>query len=505
MRKYLVNGFTQGFTIGHNTPTTELHANNAPILAKYPDIARKKINQELKLGRIAGPFNTPPFQPFHISPLSLREKKEPGKYRMIHNLSYPYDSSSINNNIPDSEKSVHYATVGDAIQILLKMPTSSYMAKTDIAEAYRLVPVSPSDYDKLGMHFEGHYYYDKCLPQGGASSCHIFELFSTAIQSTFLKLNPTAQMVHMLDDFLIMAPNKLQCQQHLDAFLKLTADIGIPMSPEKTTSPSNIITFLGIEINTTTRTAQLPQDKLDQYATSIDETLKLKKIRRNDLESLIGKLNFATAVVPAKPFLRRLYNLLHHRQTQYHYILLTPEVKEDLLMWMKFLNSYNGVTYFRALNITPNDTLPMVTDSCHKGFGGYYGTSWIQAAFPNSWSKLHISVLELYPIYVLISMFGPQLANSNILFKTDNAAVRDMINSQSSKNSFSLKILRLLVLNLVQFNINLRSCHIPGISNTLADAISRFKVDQNLLDAHNMDRNPTPIPSHLHPKNFKMM
>ena len=51
------------------------------------------------------------------------------------------------------------------------------MAKTDIADAYRLVPLHPSQYKLTGFYFHG-YYFDCCLPQGCSSSCQIFEKIS---------------------------------------------------------------------------------------------------------------------------------------------------------------------------------------------------------------------------------------------------------------------------------------------------------------------------------------
>ena len=501
---YLVHGFSQGFRLHHNPSPPCQSVNNNPITNKLPHIVLQKLQTELQLGRIAGPFKEPPFPSFHVSPLSLREKKQKGQYRLIHNLSYPYDHQSVNNNIPDIHKTVHYSTVGDAIRTLLKLPPNPYTAKTDISEAFRLIPIHPSDHSKLGMHFQNQYYYDRCLPQGCASSCHIFEKFSTALQTIFLTYYPQARMIHMLDDFLILAPTQQECQDYLNKFLQLCHHIGVPMSREKTTIPSTNTIFLGIELDTVNRLARLPMDKLQDYVLLIQTHLSDEKITRQDLESLIGKLNFASSVVPARPFLRRLYNLLTPSQKPYYHIKLSLSIKQDLQTWLTFLQHYNGVTYFRALDVITNDSIPMVADACHKGFGAYYGTKWIQCPYPKNWTKFHISVMELYPIYVLVAMFGSQLTNSNILFKTDNTPVRDVINSQTSKNKHIMQIIRPLVLLLIKHNINLKSQHVPGMHNVLADSMSRFQVTPQQLEEHRMQPVPCPIPTHLKPENFKI-
>ena len=101
--------------------------------------AEEKINGELKLGRLNGPFSSPPYLRFKACPLALRAKPN-GKFRLLHNLSYPYNENAVNTMIPEEEYQVRYATIQDATVILEKHP-GAYMAKADIAEAFRIVPI----------------------------------------------------------------------------------------------------------------------------------------------------------------------------------------------------------------------------------------------------------------------------------------------------------------------------------------------------------------------------
>ena len=59
---------------------------------------------------------------------------------------------------------------------------SCFMAKSDIKSAYRLVHVFPDDYPKLGFQFRNDLYFNKWLAQVCASSCKIFEEFSSALE-----------------------------------------------------------------------------------------------------------------------------------------------------------------------------------------------------------------------------------------------------------------------------------------------------------------------------------
>jgi hypothetical protein len=185
-------------------------------------------------------------------------------------------------------------------------------------------------------------------------------------------------------------------------------------------------------------------------------------------------------------------------------------MKEDLKVWLNFLTNYNGVTLFRALKILPSGHFNMGADASKVGFGAVFGRCWLQERFPCDWQHLllekeiGITILELFPIYVLLGTFGHKIKNSFVLFHSDNEGVVEVINKQSSPNKIIMNILRKLVLILMECNIMLRSQHIPGSKNVLCDLISRFQVTDHLLNKHRMKLSPEVIPHHLRSSNFKL-
>ena len=64
-----------------------------------PTSVNDKLSKELAAGRIVGPFDSPPFETFRVSPLGIVPKKLPGEFRLIHQLSYP-EGLSVNDGIP---------------------------------------------------------------------------------------------------------------------------------------------------------------------------------------------------------------------------------------------------------------------------------------------------------------------------------------------------------------------------------------------------------------------
>jgi hypothetical protein len=51
------------------------------------EVVKDKLMKELQAGRMRNPFPAPVFPHFCVSPLGLNKKKEPGKFRVIHDLS----------------------------------------------------------------------------------------------------------------------------------------------------------------------------------------------------------------------------------------------------------------------------------------------------------------------------------------------------------------------------------------------------------------------------------
>ena len=247
---------------------------------------------------------------------------------MIHHLSFPR-GSSVNDGIAPENTSVHYATVADAIR-LIKF-AGCFLAKTDVKNAFRIIPIRPSNHYLLGMRWRGIYYFDCCLPMGAASSCKTFEVFSTAIQWIAQHRLDIEYVLHLLDDFLLIAPSYDSCEAQLHRFPAFCAFIGLPLAPEKTLRPSTTLSFAGIELDTVKLEARLPRDKLQKCAEFISEFLRRKKVTLREMQSLVGLLNSACSVIcPGRAFLHRLIDLTHGVRLSHHLIKLTGEAKTDL-------------------------------------------------------------------------------------------------------------------------------------------------------------------------------
>ena len=176
-------------------------------------------------------------------------------------MSYP-QRSSVNDGIASEHSTVSYARIDDAIKLIKQAGRGCFLAKTDIQNAFRIIPTRPADYNLLGMCWRGKYYYDRCMPVGCASSCRTFKIFSSAIEWIAKNHLHIQFMIHLLDDFLLVSPTFNTCQEQLENLLALCNYLGIPMAPDKTVGPSRVLSFAGIELDSTCMEARLTQNKL---------------------------------------------------------------------------------------------------------------------------------------------------------------------------------------------------------------------------------------------------
>ncbi|KAK3089099.1 hypothetical protein FSP39_000774 [Pinctada imbricata] len=497
-KEYLTNGFKFGFKIpfiGSRSFRVHKNLNSA---RGNPKVLNEIINSEISKGRAEGPFEFPPFPHLQCSPLGLVPKKEPGIFRLIHHLSYP-EGASVNDGIPQQFCTVKYQSIEDAVVLLKQIGKGALMAKTDIAEAFKNVPIHPSDFELLGFSFQNKFYFDKTLPFGLSFSCNLFERFSKALHWVMENYFQTAGCVHVLDDFLFMGPPSTnKCSKALFGFISLCNDIGVPIKHEKTVEPVTRITFLGIEIDSVKFELRLPQDKITKITDSLKRVQNKRKVTLQELQSLIGLLNFACSVViPGRTFLRRLIDLTRGIQKPHHFRRLNSEARADIQAWLIFIKHFNGKALILEDKWYTSSHLNLHTDASNIGFGGTFQTQWFYGSWNYEWTDLHITVKELFPIVLALELYSHIIENNCIEFFSDNMAVVHIINKQTSKDPVIMKLVRRLVITALKHNILFKATHIPGTTNIASDKLARLQIKEFRDRFPQMNQLPTNISTEM--------
>ena len=248
-------------------------------------------------------------------------------------------------------------------------------------------------------------------------------------------------------------------------------------------------------------TVRLPPRKLHELQDLIRSWVGRKSCVRKELESLVGKLAHAARVVkPGKTFMRRLFEVLGGARLSHHHIRINSSLRSDILWWDTFLATWNGSS------IIPKrmDTRPAIhiwTDASGTFGCGARSGRWLQLKWPEdhilgevALKEESITLKELIPIILACAVWGNDLAGRCVTTHCDNQGTVALVNSGYSRVSQIMHLLRCLFFIRAHFQIELWAVHVPGVENTLADAISRNNVPLILSQLPGLSREPSTIP-----------
>ena len=204
---------------------------------------------------------------------------------------------SVNDGISKELCSLHYSSLDDAAAKVAELGQGALLAKMDIRQAYRNIPVAPEDKPLLGLRWNGHTYIDQVLPFGLRSTPMIFSAIADGLLWIMQKKG-VSWAIHYIDDFLTMgAPLTGQCLKNTLIMQSVCDDAGLPMEPSKSVGPTTSLVFLGIQIDSDKGELRLPDEKLTELQELITTWRGCKACRKRELLSLIGSLSHACKVV----------------------------------------------------------------------------------------------------------------------------------------------------------------------------------------------------------------
>ena len=495
--QYLLRGMREGFRVGFRYDQSECGhtGDNMQSARDNPEVIDEYLEKEVRLGRVAGPFEPEACHQVHMSRFGVIPKNhQPGKWRLIVDLSHP-QGGSVNDGIEPELCSLRYTSVEEAARRVRALGPGTLLAKIDVESAYRTVPVHPADRWLLGMRWKGKVYVDTALPFGLRSAPKIFNAIADALQ--WILAREGCEVIHYLDDFLLFGrAGSGQCRRVLERALELCEKLGVPIAVHKTEGPAPVLTFLGIELDTVAMTLRLPEEKLRRLQREIGRWTERRGCTKRELLSLIGQLQHACCVVrPGRSFLRRMIELSKIAKEPHHRLRLNKGFKSDLRWWACFLSEWNGVNMMTG--VIRSECQATVTSDASGSWGcGAFTSSgeWFQLELLESWNGVHITVKELLPIVLGAAIWGREWAGKTVRCRCDNAAAVAIINSGKSKVERAMHLMRSLFFFLASFGVVLVAEHLPGRENGAADALSRDNIAAFHSQVPCARQHPTPIP-----------
>lgn len=427
-----------------------------------------QIRTELNNGR----YKIVDSKPTIVSALgAIPKSKDSNAVRIIHDASRPL-GKALNDYAPKT--TFKYQCVQDAVDLTT---TNCYYAKVDLSQAYRSVKIHPSNHSATGLkwRFNGHtsdtYIVDERLPFGASRSPFIFNRLTQAVRA-IMAARGYKTMVCYLDDFLVVCSTYDECLRTLNALLSLVRELGFQINYNKVGGPCQHITFLGILLDSRHMTTSIPNSKMNEIETILKKFLISKKVTKQQIQSLAGKLNWVTqCVYGGRYHMRRLLERANTLKSQWHRTIVTVDMKKDAWWWIKFMRIFNGTMPM----IDNRPASPVSIDACKTAGGAFYNgdiayTPWIGDTI----TSLPINYLEVLALEPAAQRWGHLWANKKVYVHTDNKAACHIINNGCSKNMVVMDSLRRVFWLSAVYNFRIKAVYYPGVYNVLADAVSRL-------------------------------
>ncbi len=187
-------------------PDYSLVCKNLLSALKEPEVVDSLLDKAVNKGFMIGPFDDPSFPDYRINLIGIATRKYSGKKCLIIDLSAPHNDAaqSVNSLIPLAPFSLFYATIDDAIKFIKKAGRGAWLAKADISDAFKVMPLHPSQWHLFCVKWRNKSYFSVRLTFGCRSSPKIFDTLSEALCWILLNNRKLPFVLHLLEDFLLV-------------------------------------------------------------------------------------------------------------------------------------------------------------------------------------------------------------------------------------------------------------------------------------------------------------
>ena len=400
---------------------------------------------------------------------------------------------SINNYMNSVCEDFSYISMDDVCQ---SITPGCYFSVLDIKSAYRSVNVFPDHRQVQGFMWDSGNtgvelpFVDNCLCFGLKSAPFLYTQITEFIMRTMNRLGYSG-VYGYLDDFIVVAPTEESCKKAMSILIDVLQNLGFVIAWKKVVIPSQLVTYLGISIDSVNMTLSLPTHKVMKLKSLVYDFRGKSKTSVKELQVLSGHLAHASTVVRGgRTFSRRVINFLKYISSSTTMVSLPDWFTDDLEWWIRFVEIFNGSA--KIISDIPYIETPLETDSSMTGFAARWGRDWIlgpwhspnpPGGFPfHHWSvppseynqDFDKNLLELWPVVAAIQRWGHLWKGCKIRLYTDNTQVMYMINTGRSSSIRCMFWLRELFWYSVIYNFHLVASHVRSEDNTVPDFLSRF-------------------------------
>jgi hypothetical protein len=476
VRSYALDGVPLEWGAGGAPPPVVFR--NSTTVEEELVLVRRRLVEYVAFGAVVRLPDDSPLasrvQPLHVV---LKEGKKP---RIVIDLSRNLNSSL-------HYEYFRYSSVDDAVKLSWR---SCWFGKMDLSNCFLSFPLHPDAWQHFVFRLDGSLWQFRRMPFGLASAPRICTELLGVVAHALLAAG--CRFVRYLDDFLFVGGSADAVGEMMRRAASIFAGFGLTVNVDKTEGPAQRLEFLGIEIDSIRESVSCSLRRVEELQSDLSRANRAPFLRRKQLESLIGKLSFAAQVLPgARPFMRSMHDAVAACRRPQTPVRCTPSFRSDVRHWIRFLSVWNGRQRWRnpaplvfesdaslagfsflLVSVPPTTATALFPPAQRPGaaFCGSYA-----AGVHSEIASTHrgIGWCELLAVVAAAKKYAPLLRDSAALFRVDNSADVAIINRQATRSRLLLPLLRELYSVATEFNFSIAAVHIPGVTNVLADFLSR--------------------------------
>jgi hypothetical protein len=368
---------------------------------------------------------------------------------------------------------------------------SLILFKSDVAEAYRLLPVHPLWQIKQVNTIDGHRSVDRCNAFGGRASGCIWISVNGLVTWIARNVRKIPRLLVYSDDSFSVVkasslveykPFKKLMPADQVMLMDLWTELGIPFKEKKQIFGAPL-TIIGIEVDPNAMTFTLPESARLDLLSGIEKFCSIPLNSRGarhtlrEWQRLAGWINWGFNVYPLlRPCLNSFYAKISGKDAPNASIWVNNLIRDDLRWAANHIKSSSGVYLLRSLDWGLDDSdLTIYCDACMDGMGFWYPDHSVGYYSPTPIGVPTDLIFYYEALCVLSALIHASELSSipmRIIIFTDNTNTVDIFNSMRGLPAYNY-ILRSSVDIRLTTNHQLRVLHVPGHKNDVADAISR--------------------------------
>jgi hypothetical protein len=489
----------------------------------------------VKNGFAAGPFDAPPLPGFRTNCLMAVDQGL--KIRPILNVSSP-EGESFNDNVDEflCEK-VQMATARNVSYMIKAAGKNCLLYKTDIKDAYKIVPAKIEDLRLQGFALLGKYFVETRMIFGAVTAVCNYDIVGSVpymlaqIESGI----PNSLVCRAVDDVPAISPaNSDWGEKFSSTYKQICRELNIQLADDcsefnKAFTGSTYGKILGKWFDTNTMSWKLDDDKKSATLRAVREAFFARTVTTKELQSLNGRINDIATMYPMLKVFRfelnkALSTKLESGETEG---VLPHAAKEELNFWAGFLEDRNPWHKINPPQHAPplcpvvftSDAAGCPTNCAKKGkLGvaciGTSGNGSVMFAQRMWWDKYFISTskdekgvrygdktttLETMGLLLPFLAIPANLVNKHILLRVDNlGTVYGLQNHSCSGDKAASVLIKAITLLGALLGSAIHVEHLPRRSDweaEMVDDMSREKTTDEyqrmMLDRFNGLDEPT--------------